>query len=223
MNEIQYLGHSSFRIVVDDIICLINPVTSVKIRGEKRLIGSSVDMNIRKCDLIILTHEQPEACEPETIKIISERTFASVIAPKPALAKIDIAEKFKVDVRIEDRFNIKGLDIEVKKAVHPQSSYPVGFVLKGSKWKIYIAGDTYSYVGMANIDCDIAILPIGGTYTMDPFAAANACKEIRPKYAIPCSFNTTQKLRQDISDFISGLPSYTKPIVLRVAATAKLS
>jgi len=48
---------------------------------------------------------------------------------------------------------------------------------------------------IGRIRADIALVPIGGTYTMDPFAAANAVKEMRPKYAIPMHYNTTERHR----------------------------
>ncbi len=223
MNAIQYLGHSAFKLQLENIVCLVDPVVANVINGSARQIPSALNPHlVRECDLILLTHEQPDHCEPDTVKEIAERTFASVIAPKPALAKIDISERFKVDVRTGDKFTIKGLDIEVTKAVHPQSAYPVGFVIRSPKYSIYHAGSTYSFVDMGSIRCDIALMPIGGTYTMDPFAAANACKEMRPKYVVPMHYNTTERIVQDVSEFTGALGSLTKPIVLKPGETAKL-
>jgi L-ascorbate metabolism protein UlaG (beta-lactamase superfamily) len=75
---------------------------------------------------------------------------------------------------------------------------------------------------MNAIKCDIAIMPIGGTYTMDTFAAVNACKEIRPKYAIPMMYGTTKRLSDDVGEFTRGLPESIRAIVLRPGASAKL-
>ena len=44
-----------------------------------------------------------------------------------------------------DKFNMKGVEVEVQKAIHPQSAYPVGFVVKGDGLAVYHAGDTYSF------------------------------------------------------------------------------
>ncbi len=223
MSSIQFLGHSCFKIQLDNIVCLIDPVISNTISASPRKIPSAlVPTAIRECDLIFLTHELPDHCEPDTVKTIAERTFASVVAPKPALAKIDISDRFKIDVRTSDKFTVKGLDIEVIKAVHPQSAYPVGYLIKSPKYKVYHAGSTYSFREMATVGADIAILPIGGTYTMDPFAAANVCKEMRPKYAIPMQYNTTERIAQDAAEFTNDLGSITKPLVLQVGQTAKL-
>ena len=223
MSSIQYLGHSCFKVQLDNIVCLFDPVVSNTISASPRKIPSALDpMAIRECDLIFITHELPDHCEPDTIKTIAERTFASVVAPKPALAKIDISDRFKIDVRTQDKFTVKGLDIEVIKAVHPQSAYPVGYLVKNQKYKIYHAGSTYSFREMVGVGADIAILPIGGTYTMDPFAAANVCKEMRPKYTIPMQYNTTERISQDVSEFSENLGTITKPLVLQVGQSAKL-
>ena len=163
-----------------------------------------------------------QAIKGFVVKEIAERTFATVVAPKPCLAKIDISERFKVDVRAGDKFTVKGLDIEVVKAVYPQSSYPVGFVLRSPHYSIYHAGATYSFPDMARIKCDVALLPIGGTYTMDPFAANNVCKEMRPKYVIPMHYNTCERIVQDVAEFTAELGTHTKAIVLAVGQTAKL-
>lgn len=223
MNTIQYLGHSSFKVTLDNIVCLFDPVTAESIGGAKRTTPSALDPRaVKECDLILLTHEQPDHCEPATVKEIAERTFASVVAPKPALAKIDISERFKVDVRTDDKFTIKGLDIEVKRATFPQAAYPVGYILRTPRWSIYHMGATYSFTDMARTKCDIALVPIGGTYTMDPFAASSIVKEMRPKYAIPMHFNTTERIQQDVKEFAADLGTATKPLVLRVGETAKL-
>ena len=223
MNTIQYLGHSAFRIQLENMVCLTDPAVSDNILGGKRLQASALDPHsVKECDLIFLTHEQADHCEPDVVKEIAERTFATVIAPKPALAKIDISERFKVDVRVGDKFTIKGLDIEVVKAVYPQAAYPVGFMLRSPKYSIYHAGATYSFPDMNRLKVDVALLPIGGTYTMDPFAAANVCKEMRPKYAVPMQYNTTERIKQDVRDFTDDLGQHTKAITLAPGQTAKL-
>ncbi len=223
MNSVQYLGHSAFRIQLENIVCLTDPAMADTILGAKRTQMSALDpRSIKECDLIFLTHEQPDHCEPAVVKEIAERTFATVIAPKPALAKIDISERFKVDVRVGDKFTIKGLDIEVVKAVYPQAAYPVGYLIRSPHYSIYHAGATYSFPDMNRIRPDVALLPIGGTYTMDPFAAANVCKEMRPKYAVPMHYNTTERIRQDVREFADDVGGHTKAIVLGPGQTAKL-
>jgi L-ascorbate metabolism protein UlaG (beta-lactamase superfamily) len=217
MRRIRYLGHSGFEIEIDDAIIYIDICTRNKISGHDRLIPDALDISsIKKADLLFVTHEHEGHCDPAALKEIAERTYASVIGPKPALAKVDVSNRLKVDVRTGDRFTVKGIDVEVVKAVHPQSVYPVGYVIKKGDFAVYHAGDTYSYVGMHEIKAGVAMLPIGGIDTMDAFDAGNACKEIRPTYAIPMHYNTFEKIKQDAKEFESAVGERTKAVILRV-------
>lgn len=217
MRSVTYLGHSAFQVRLGNIVCLFNPAVAGAIGGHVRTQKSSLDPHaVRECDLIFISNEEPGNCEPETVKEIAERTFASVVAPRPALSRIAISDRFKVDVRAGDKFSVKGIDIEVVKAVHPQSQYPVGFLVKGDGLSVYHAGDTYSFSEMARIKCDIALLPIGGGSVMDPFAANSVAKEMRPKIAVPMHYNTHERIAQEPSEFTSDLGSLTRGVALRV-------
>ncbi|MEM4633525.1 MAG: MBL fold metallo-hydrolase [Candidatus Anstonellaceae archaeon] len=223
MRSITYLGHSCFQIRLGNIVMLFNPAVADPLAGNPRLVKSALNpLAVRECDFIFLSNEEPTNCEPETVKEISERCFSSVIAPKPALSRISISDRFKVDVRIGDKFAIKGIDIQVVKAIHPQSEYPVGYIVKGEGISIYHAGDTYSFSDMGLIRCDVALVPIGGGSMMDPFAANSAVKEMRPKVAIPMCYNTYAKIEQDPSEFTNDLGSTTKGVALKVGQEMRL-
>jgi L-ascorbate metabolism protein UlaG (beta-lactamase superfamily) len=177
---------------------------------------------VRECDLIFLSNEEPGNCEPETVKEISERTFASVVAPRPTLSRINITDRFKVDVKAGDKFSVKGIDIEVVKAVHPQSSYPVGYLVKGDGLSVYHAGDTYSFIDMARIKCDVALVPIGGGAVMDPFAANSIVKEMRPKVAVPMHYDTYERIAQDPQEFVLDLGGLTRGVALKVGQEIRI-
>ena len=52
--------------------------------------------------------------------------------------------------------------------------------------RIYYAGDTDLIPEMGDLaDIDLALLPVGGTYTLDAAEAAEACRRINPKGAVP--------------------------------------
>jgi L-ascorbate metabolism protein UlaG (beta-lactamase superfamily) len=82
---------------------------------------------------------------------------------------------------------------------------------------IYFAGDTYDYYDMLNIDADLAILPIGGTFTMDSLGAVSALKKMRAKYVVPMHYNTFQRIQADPFEFARRVEENTKtqPIILR--------
>ena len=223
MRSITYYGHSCFQVKLGNIVMLFNPAVADTLGGASRLVKSSLSHHaVRECDMIFLTSEEPQNCEPEVIKEISDRCYSSVIAPRPALSKLTISDRFKVDVRTGDKFTMKGIDVEVIKAVHPQSAYPVGFLVKGDGLAIYHAGDTYSFTDMGRIKCDVALVPIGGGSIMDPFAANSMVKDMRPKVAVPMSYNTYERIQQDPNEFTSDLGGLTKGVALRPGQELRL-
>ena len=223
MRSITYLGHSSFRVLLGNAVMLFNPCVADTIGGNRRLLKSSLDVHaVRECDMIFLSNEEPGNCEPDVVKEISDRCYSSVVAPRPALSKIDVSDRFKVDVRTGDKFNMKGIEVEVQKAIHPQSAYPVGFVVKGDGLSVYHAGDTYSFTDMARIKCDVALVPIGGGTVMDPFAANSIVKEMRPKAAVPMHYNTYDRIAQDPNEFVTDLGGITKGVALRVGQELRI-
>jgi L-ascorbate metabolism protein UlaG (beta-lactamase superfamily) len=77
---------------------------------------------------------------------------------------------------------------------------PGGFLLTVEGKNLYIAGDTGLFEGMKKIGAEgleLAILPIGGYYTMDPDQALQAVKMLAPKHVIPYHFSTWDKIVQD--------------------------
>jgi len=202
MDSIRYIGHSGFELNLKGSVVLIDPFFGAGMR-EKCKIPLITPSLIKKADIILLTHEHTPHCDAAAIKEIAERTGASVVGPSITLKKIDINQRQKVDVGVGDSFLLKGVDISVTKAAHPQSQYPVGYIVSaGDSPKVYHAGDTYQFAEMQSINVDFAILPIGGGYTMDIIDAANASKLIRTKFIIPMHYNTYDRISQDVSDFI---------------------
>lgn len=223
MGKLRYFGHSSFQILYDDgTTVFIDPYFS----SEGREIPPYVkDAHwVKKCDIVLVTHEHHDHFEPDTVSEIAERTWANVVAPRPVLQQLRIPEKIKVDVRVGDTFDIKGVHIEVVKAVHPQSEYPVGYVIQKDGVRIYAAGDTYEFAQMSDIRCDWALLPIGGTYTMDAINAETAAKAIACKYVVPTHYNTWPRIAQDPAAFAAGLrSSRTKAVVMRPGEQVEIS
>jgi L-ascorbate metabolism protein UlaG (beta-lactamase superfamily) len=97
-------------------------------------------------------------------------------------------------------------EVELTPAVHgtglpdgADGGQPGGFILKLDGKKLYIAGDTALFDDMKRIGAaglDLAVLPIGGFYTMDPDQSLQAIKILAPKHAIPYHYNTWDKIVQ---------------------------
>ncbi len=96
------------------------------------------------------------------------------------------------------------------KPFHPKSAEWVGYILRVDGKRIYIAGDTDATREAKAVKCDIAIVPVGGKYTMDAKQAAELVNEICPEVAIPVHYGRVVGSAQDGETFASMVKSPTK-------------
>ena len=86
---------------------------------------------------------------------------------------------------------------------------PVGYIIRIDDKVIYHAGDTGLFLDMKLIGeldkIDLALLPIGGNFTMDIADAVRAAEFLNPKLAIPMHYNTFDLIACNPDDFIKGL------------------
>jgi L-ascorbate metabolism protein UlaG (beta-lactamase superfamily) len=221
MAYIRYFGHSSFEIVLGGVVMFLDPYFTTS--GRKFPSARKDAHDIKKCDLILITHEHFDHFEPETVVEIAERTWATVVAPRPVLRELKLPERQKMEVKAGDKFQVKGVEIEVMQAVHPQSACPVGYIIEKDGVRVYAAGDTYEFSGMMDIKCDWALLPIGGVYTMDVISAEKAAKEIKCKHAVPTHYATFDRIAVDAKEFARGLEgSKVRPVVMKFGEQVQL-
>ena len=83
------------------------------------------------------------------------------------------------------------------KPFHKKSAGWVGYILNIDDTRIYIAGDTDATREAKNVKCDIAMVPIGGTYTMNHKEAAALINKIKPKYVIPTHYGSLVRDKLD--------------------------
>ncbi|VVB67702.1 Beta-lactamase superfamily domain protein [Candidatus Norongarragalina meridionalis] len=224
MASVRYLGHSGFEVSWGSHVVYFDPWLELRPKEEQRLIPPAITSDrIRKADLIFVSHEHHDHCDPAAISDIVSRTFAQVVAPEETLARIDIPPRYRVAAMAGDNFTVMGINVSVVPAKHPQSVHPVGFIIDAGGKKIYFAGDTYDFYEMSTFDVDLAMLPIGGMYTMDSIAAVKAVKMMRTDFAIPMHYGTFARIQADADDFAKRLKgTKTQPVVLGVGETFQL-
>ncbi len=178
IENIHWLGHDTFRIENDKTI-YIDPI---KLKGR-----------LLKADVVLITHDHFDHCSPDDVaKVAKDDTVIVTIAAA--------AQKLKGDVRVVkpgESLTVQGIPIETVPAYnvnkfrspgvpfHPKESGHVGFIVTVGGVRIYHAGDTDVIPEMDDIETDVALLPVGGTYTMTADEAAEAANRIKPKLAIP--------------------------------------
>ncbi len=171
--KIDWLGHDGMRITGDGRVLYIDPY---------HIEGSA------PADIILVTHGHYDHCSGEDIaKILKKDTV--IVAP----AGCDTPKPAEI-IQIGEIKNVLGVQIEavpaynVNKKFHPKADGHVGYIVTVEGQRIYHAGDTDHIPEMAEIKCDIALLPVSGTYVMTAEEAAEAAKTLRPKLAIPMHY-----------------------------------
>lgn len=172
--------------------------------------------NPPKADLVLISHEHFDHFDPQKISEISTRK--TLIATNGrcssklggAVETInagDSKEFFGVTVTAREAYNIG-------KSFHPRG-FGVGFELDFGSEKIYHAGDTDFIPQMRELkEIDVALLPIGGTYTMGEKEAAHAANAFKPRIAVPMHFNVVDGTKADPEKFASLLSKEIKCEIL---------
>jgi L-ascorbate metabolism protein UlaG (beta-lactamase superfamily) len=104
---------------------------------------------------------------------------------------------------------------------------PAGFIVRVDGKVIYHAGDTGLFLDMKLIGeldkIDLALLPIGGNFTMDVPDAVKAVEFLQPRKAIPMHYNTSELIKADPNDFVSRIKSFgVEGIILNPGETYEL-
>ena len=102
------------------------------------------------------------------------------------------------------------------KIFHPKENGWVGYVIEINGIKYYIAGDTDITEENKKVKCDVAFVPVGGTYTMDFKEAAQLVNEIQPKVAVPIHYGSVVGTKQDAEEFIKLLRTNIKGVILMI-------
>ena len=158
---------------------------------------------------IFVTHDHFDHFSPEDIaKVETENTV--LIVPEGMKEK---AEK-EIGSLVEIRTVVPGSSYEIGnlkfetvssynkiKPFHPKHAGWVGYILQVNGQRIYIAGDTDATAEAKQVQCDIALVPVGGTYTMDAKQAAGLVNTIRPKTAIPTHYGSVVGKQEDACIF----------------------
>jgi L-ascorbate metabolism protein UlaG (beta-lactamase superfamily) len=170
---IQWLGHASFRICYEDKVIYIDPW---KLRES---VGDAT--------LVLVSHSHYDHYSPEDIAKISG-SDSKLVASADVVAKEKAGEAIMPGLTVAlEGVRITGVPAyNPDKQFHPKGNKWVGFIIEIGAKRIYYAGDTDLTDEMKKLkDIDVALLPVGGTYTMNAQEAAEATSHIKPKLAIP--------------------------------------
>ena len=195
---LQWLGHAGFKICHEDAVVYIDPW---KLKDAPH-----------DATLVLVSHSHYDHYSPEDIAKISS-------AETKLVASTDVVTKEKTGEMILHGLSVDFGSVRVSgvaaynpsKQFHPKANNWVGFVIEVGSKRIYYAGDTDLTDEMKSLkEIDVALLPVGGTYTMNATEAAEATKHIKPKQAIPYHWGDIVGDRADAEKFANTVECETK-------------
>ncbi len=206
IDKIEVFTHSSIRIRCDLGTIYLDPF---KIKED-----------YHDADYVLITHQHYDHFSVEDIrKVIKESTV--LISPESMIddaMELEREVKSVVAVKPGVSKEIEGLEVETIpayntiKPFHPRRAEWVGYILLLEGKRVYIAGDTGATKEARKVKCDIALVPIGGTYTMDSKRAAELINTIKPEYAIPTHYGSVVGKQSDGKAFAGLVKSPVKVV-----------
>lgn len=190
----------------------VNAQSSVRIVGTKVLYFDPFNVTDEKhdADIIFITHEHFDHFQPESIEKV-KKTNTVIIAPASMEKQIK-AESGVANIELWEPgtcHNFDDLYIETipayngfLKPFHPKGKGWQGYLVEMDGVRYYVAGDTDVNDDIKNVKCDVAIIPIGGKFTMDKKQAAEYIVELCPKAVVPTHYGAVVGSPVDGSDFM---------------------
>lgn len=186
--EVEWLGHAGFKLKNEAVVYL-----------DPYLLPSDPE----KADIILISHDHYDHCDSDKVRQLTKE--GTVIVTTSACAA-----KLEGDIKVVnggDEVTVKNIAIKavpaynIGKPYHSRGS-GVGYVFRLGGKNVYYGGDTDHIPEMEELgEIDIALLPIGGTYTMDVNEAAEAAGVIKPKVVIPMHYNYVSGTGVDTEEF----------------------
>lgn len=199
--DLEWLGHASVKINFNETVIYVDPY-QIQDKG--------------KADIILITHSHYDHCSQPDIEKIAKDGAIIIATPDSQSKLARIKQKISIEL-IEPGKEITIKDIKIKaveaynpnKKFHPKGEGWVGYILHFDSTIVYHAGDTDLIKEMSHLtgygkkgNYFIALLPVGGTYTMTAEEAAEAAAIIKPTLAIPIHYGSIVGSASDAEKFI---------------------
>jgi L-ascorbate metabolism protein UlaG (beta-lactamase superfamily) len=195
IENIHWLGHDSFR---------LDGSSTVYIDPWK------LSADAPPADLILVTHDHYDHFSPDDIaRVSTPRT--TLIGPASVTAEVDgvaavtlcageTATVGGVTVAAVAAYNIDKFR-QPGEVFHPRAAGGLGYIVELDGRRIYHAGDTDAIPEMRDVRCDVALLPVSGTYVMTAEEAAEACRMISAAAAVPMHYGDIVGTAADAARF----------------------
>jgi len=208
--DIRFLGHAAFSLSDGDTTVVIDPFLT----GNPKAAVSADDVN---ATTVLLTHGHADHIG-DTVAI-AKRTGAPVVAIVELAGEIG---NEGVDVRDPNLGGTVAFDwgwVKLVPAWHTSTTpkgtvnTPAGMLINFEDTIVYHLGDTCLFSDLQLVGkrspIDVALMCIGGHYTMDRFDAVEAASLLDAKTVIPCHYNTFPPIETDVQAFKADVEAAT--------------
>ena len=188
----------------------VNEHSSIRVEAEKILYIDPVEIktDAHDADIIFITHPHSDHFLPETIQRIAKNDTVFVIpaSMEDEFLKSGLDNEY-FPAKPGKAYEILGIVFEtvraynVNKKFHKKEYDWLGYVLNVFGKRLYICGDTDITDEAKSINCDVLMVPIGGTYTMNAAEAAELTNIIKPKTVIPEHYGTIVGVPEAVNEF----------------------
>ena len=220
--DIRFLGHAAFALEHDGKTVLIDPFLT----GNPKAAASADEV---AADAILLTHGHGDHYG-DTVAI-AKRTGATVVAITEIAGEIGEEGVEAIDTNLGGTAEFDWGSVRLTPAWHTSTtpkgtvSTPAGLVIEFGDKRIYHLGDTALFSDLAlpkrRGHLDVALMCIGGHYTMDRFDAVVAAELVGADQVIPCHYDTFPPVETDAQAFKSDVQNagYAEVVVLEPGET----
>lgn len=197
--------------------------SSIRIKDETRAIyidPFQLKDTPHDADYVFITHSHSDHFSIDDIRKVLKTSTILVVPAKMEDDARELSAEIKSIIPLKPGVykELSGLEVETipayntVKPFHPKRAEWLGYILRIDGKRIYIAGDTGATKEAKQVRCDIALVPVGGTYTMDVKRAAELVNIIRPEYAIPTHYGSIVGKKTDGQTFASLVDSTIKDV-----------
>lgn len=207
--SITWHGHSNFQIACDGVSVLIDPFFT------HNPVCKTTWKDAQKPDLVLVTHDHGDHVgDAVAICKAHKAVCGCVVGTAETLVKAGLPDELVpagIGFNVGGSIEVKGIRVTMTEAFHSSdSSVCTGFIITmPNGFRVYHAGDTGIFANMELLGSlyplDLALLPIGGFFTMDGFQAAHAARLLKTKAVIPMHWGTFPVLAQNTDDFTTQL------------------